>query len=207
MNPSPLAHGLSIVQSKRKIIFSALYLLLIIALLFQGQYWTHSVHHLIESIGVMLIVSCVVGRTWVSAYILGSKGHTLVSQGPYSVCRNPLYFFSILGGAGIGGLSGSLIALLIVGLVTAALFSLLIRVEEQTLTRLHGENFSEYAARVPRLLPSPSLYADATTGTLQLAGVYRTFLDSCWFLIAIPIAETLELLKHHKLLPTLVALP
>lgn len=95
----------------------------------------------------------------------------------------------------------------VVGLVTAALFSVLIFVEEQTLARIHGVDFYEYVARVPRLFPSPSLYEDAENGSLQLSGVYRTFLDSCWFLAAIPIAETVEILKHHKLLPTLISLP
>ena len=95
----------------------------------------------------------------------------------------------------------------VVGLITAALFSVLIFAEEQTLAWIHNVDFYEYAARVPRLFPSPSLYEDAENGSLQLPGIYRTFLDSCWFLAAIPIAEAVETLKHYKLLPTLISLP
>ena len=40
------------------------------------------------------------GRLWCSVYIAGKKNRELVKVGPYSVCRNPLYFFSLVGAIG-----------------------------------------------------------------------------------------------------------
>ena len=39
------------------------------------------------------------GRIWCSLYIAGYKNNVLVIEGPYSMCRNPLYFFSFIGGS------------------------------------------------------------------------------------------------------------
>ena len=43
-----------------------------------------------------------VGRIWCLTYSSGYKSSELVTQGPYSVSRNPLYFFSFIGLIGIG---------------------------------------------------------------------------------------------------------
>ena len=58
--------------------------------------------------GILFLVGCLcvgaamVGRMWCAQYIAGYKNDVLVREGPYSVCRNPLYFFSFLGGIGVG---------------------------------------------------------------------------------------------------------
>ena len=58
--------------------------------------------------GVMMLAGCTlvgiatVGRLWCALYIAGYKTDKLITSGPYSMCRNPLYFFSLLGGIGVG---------------------------------------------------------------------------------------------------------
>ena len=53
--------------------------------------------------GILFLVGCLcvgaamAGRMWCAQYIAGYKNDVLVREGPYSVCRNPLYFFSFLG--------------------------------------------------------------------------------------------------------------
>lgn len=53
--------------------------------------------------GILFLVGCLcvgaamAGRIWCAQYIAGYKNDVLVREGPYSVCRNPLYFFSFLG--------------------------------------------------------------------------------------------------------------
>ena len=61
-----------------------------------------AVHELIEWIGIVLIVICILGRTWSSLYIGGRKIDEFVQTGPYSIMRNPLYFFSCVGAVGVG---------------------------------------------------------------------------------------------------------
>ena len=52
--------------------------------------------------GCVLVGIASFGRLWCSLYIAGYKDATLVCLGPYSMSRNPLYFFSLIGGAGVG---------------------------------------------------------------------------------------------------------
>ena len=56
----------------------------------------------LELTGFVLLVACAMGRVWASAYISGKKNKELVTVGPYSLVRNPLYFFSLLGFIGTG---------------------------------------------------------------------------------------------------------
>ena len=43
--------------------------------------------------GMILVGIASLGRMWCSLYIAGYKDDKLVTDGPYSLCRNPLYFF------------------------------------------------------------------------------------------------------------------
>ena len=43
--------------------------------------------------GITLVGISSMGRMWCSLYIAGYKDNRLVTEGPYSLCRNPLYFF------------------------------------------------------------------------------------------------------------------
>ena len=52
--------------------------------------------------GIILAGIAALGRLWCSLYIAGYKTDTLITEGPYSMCRNPLYFFSFIGALGVG---------------------------------------------------------------------------------------------------------
>jgi protein-S-isoprenylcysteine O-methyltransferase Ste14 len=84
---------------------------------------TDSIHELIEWSGIVAIVVCIIGRTWTSLYIAGRKIDQLVTVGPYSIVRNPLYVFSILGAAGAGAQLGSLVAGFVSGLLAWLVFT------------------------------------------------------------------------------------
>src|SRR5262245_34324764 len=64
-------------------------------------------HELVEWIGIVFIVFCILGRTWSSLYIGGRKIEEFVQSGPYSVMRNPLYLFSCIGAIGVGMQAGT----------------------------------------------------------------------------------------------------
>jgi len=54
-------------------------------------------HEGVEAVGLAAIVFAIVGRAWCSLYIGGRKKAEIVSRGPYSITRNPLYVFSFFG--------------------------------------------------------------------------------------------------------------
>ncbi|MGD9645873.1 MAG: isoprenylcysteine carboxylmethyltransferase family protein [Pirellulales bacterium] len=92
-------------------------------------------------------------RIWSTLYIGGRKGTQLVTTGPYSITRNPLYlgiFFLVLS---VAFFLGS--PLLAIGLLLATTVYLRVTVasEERRLAARQGLAFREYCARVPRFWP------------------------------------------------------
>jgi len=136
---------------------------------------------ILQSIGLILVVFCVLGRLWAALYLCGNKTFTLVTQGPYSIVRNPLYFFSFLGVIGIGLATGSLVGLLL--LIFMFLFNYLPTIldEEKTLERYHNENLAEYMAKVPRLIPNFSLLSEPEFYEIQPYFFRKTIFDVMWF--------------------------
>jgi hypothetical protein len=54
------------------------------------------------ALGLVIVSIATSGRIWCSFYLSGHKDSKLTTEGPFSLCRNPLYFFSSLGVIGIG---------------------------------------------------------------------------------------------------------
>ena len=165
------------------------------------------IHMTIDWIGVVLIVLCIVGRTWCTLYIGGRKVSRIVTNGPYSVSRNPLYLFSIIGAIGVGAQIGSVLMALFAGIITWFIFFLVVREEEQLMAQSFGDRYRKYLARVPRFFPKPSLWHDVKTLTIRPSNVINTFIDACVFLITIPIAEGFEFLHEIGFIPVFFRLP
>lgn len=164
-------------------------------------------HEAIEWIGIALIVFCILGRTWTSIYIGGRKVHDLVSVGPYSVSRNPLYVFSVIGAVGAGAQMGAMVLALAAGLIASAVFYAVVLKEETALRDRFGAFYRQYLATVPRFLPEWSLWRDADKIAVRPQLIVRTFVDACVFLLAIPLAEGFEWLHEAGYLPVLLLLP
>jgi protein-S-isoprenylcysteine O-methyltransferase Ste14 len=164
-------------------------------------------HEMIEWLGIVLIVACILGRTWASLYIGGRKIEEFVQTGPYSVMRNPLYFFSFLGAAGVGMQVGSVVLGLICAALAWLVFYTVVRQEEQVLATRYGDAYRDYLARVPRFFPKPSLWHDEPTLTIRPPRVLMTFADALVFLLAVPLAELFEHLQETGAIPVLLRLP
>ncbi len=167
----------------------------------------HPLHHPIEWVGLVLIVLCILGRTWSTIYIGGQKMRQVVAVGPYSVSRNPLYLFSIIGAAGAGAQLGSVVLAVIAGVVAWLVFLLVVYKEEQVMLDLFGDSYRTYMRGVPRFLPRFGLWRDVETVTIKPSLVLTTFFDALVFLLAIPLAEGIEYLQEIGLLPVLLAVP
>jgi len=165
-----------------------------------------SMHEMIEWVGVVAIVTCILGRTWAALYIGGRKIEQFVTHGPYSVMRNPLYFFSIIGTGGAGAQLGSILAGAIFGFLAWAVFYVVVLQEEKLLLERYGEAFKDYMNTVPRFLPNPRLWRDEPTLMVMPPKVLRTFGDALFFLLSVPVAEAFEQLQNMGVLPVLLRL-
>lgn len=199
------------VQTVRKIALYALGVFSVGVLLFSHSIWVDgdddSLHEIIEMIGLVLILVAILGRTWCSMYISGRKKEAIVAVGPYSISRNPLYVFSFIGAAGAGAQFGNFTATLAAAFLTMLVFAVVVRKEERFLAEKFGEPYLAYKRRVPRFIPAFRLWRNVETLEIRPSMVWRTFVDACVFLTAIPLAEGIEYAQDQGLLPVLWLVP
>lgn len=165
------------------------------------------VHEAIEMAGVVMIFLGIIGRLWCTLYIGGRKAGQVVTGGPYSISRNPLYLFSSLAAAGVGAQMGSFVATIGFGLICAAAFHIVIRREEKFLAGEFGQPYRDYCARVPRFFPNLALYEEGETGRFQPRRLLQTLGDGLVFLIAMPAFEMIDAAQLSGALPVLFRIP
>ena len=201
------AESLGPVQAIRKAVL--LLAVVVLGLLFVcgASRWSKPVCDAIDWVGVVLMAVCIIGRTWCALYIGGRKTYDLVVLGPYSVSRNPLYVFSILGAAGVGAQLGAVTPAIAAGLFAWLVFALVVTREERLLVAAHGEVYRSYLAQVPRFWPRWALWNDVELLEVRPRLVATTFGDAIIFLAAVPIAEIFEHLQRAGIIPILVRLP
>lgn len=162
---------------------------------------------LLNLLGLSLVVSSAVGRIWTSVYISGMKNSTLVTVGPYSMVRNPLYFFSFLGFMGAGLVFGSVFLSACLTLVFFSTHWPSILREEKKLRLTFGDQFEAYCRRVPRFIPL-SLRMDAPdTLFFRPAQFSRAVAESLLIFLVIPCQYLIEWAHVHSILPVVLRLP
>jgi len=91
------------------------------------------------------------GKLW-SAAVAEKENPEVVSSGPYSLVRHPIYTGLILSALATAVLKGSLVALVGAGAMALGWY-LKARLEEELLHQSLGAAYDEYAAHTPMLVP------------------------------------------------------
>jgi protein-S-isoprenylcysteine O-methyltransferase Ste14 len=92
------------------------------------------------------------GKQWAVAARL-VEGHKLITEGPYAYVRNPIYtgMFGMLIATGLA--TEHWIATIVAVMVFAAGLVIRVRTEEKLLRTAFGQEFEDYARRVPAVIP------------------------------------------------------
>lgn len=186
-------------------IFAILFFLTVLAA--ESAHEGNLLSTLLFLVGLALVGVATVGRLWCSLYISGHKNTELITAGPYSLSRNPLYFFSFLGFAGIGFASETVTLGIVLALAMLAGYPAVIRQEEDVLRERFGAQFEAYCARVPRFLPRLSGYVEPLTYTVNPRLFRRTMFDVVWFIWFVGILELVEALHEYHYVKPLIHLP
>ena len=192
-------------QHKRLIVVQAAAVFAVILLLFSRPALAEGSngHEVVETIGFAMVLICFLGRLWSILFVGGRKNDELIVSGPFSMTRNPLYFFSTVGAVGIGLMFGSLLAAAMLGLASFLVFRFTARKEAEYLAGKFGAVYTAYAERTPRFWPNPLLYRDEDQWLFSTSALKSTFRDGLYFLALFPVIETVEYFRVSGALPTL----
>ena len=209
MTPLPKAPGKTWWENQRtglsKLVGALAY---IVVALTQSRWEMHheDVATFLFSIGLGLAAIGATGRIWCSFFISGRKDGELVTEGPYSISRNPLYVFSCIGLVGVGlsteTLTYPLLFLVIFGLYYPGIMAR----EERRLEELFGESFRQYRQRVPPFWPNRGLYSEPASWSSNPRLFRRHILSDIWFVWIAAIIELVEGLRNVGWLPHLLTL-
>ena len=196
------------IQKIRKWVLGLALMAVVTLAMFSGTWWGEGrVHDAVEAFGLGAIVLSIVGRAWCSLYIGGRKKAEVVSTGPYSLSRNPLYVFSYAGAFGVGAQTGSLTIAALFVVIAVVVFRMTIAKEEAWLSAEFGETYASYMARTPRCGPDFSKWRDEDELNVRPRFFLTTLRDGLVFLAAIPVFEGIELAQRAGWLPILLRLP
>lgn len=150
---------------------------------------------LLETSGLFLLTVCSMGRLWALLYISGKKTQEVITDGPYSIVRHPLYLFSFIGAIGIGLVSENILVLAALIIFYLSYYPLTILSEEKTLTKKFGQAYIDYAKYTPRFLPKPSLYKSPSLISINADMFLKnitTVMGFIWIFIFLNIIQTLQ---------------
>jgi protein-S-isoprenylcysteine O-methyltransferase Ste14 len=176
---------------------------LVCILIFTYKPWQLSTtsYFLIKFISLLLIAFCITGRIWALLYICGKKTRSLITHGPYSAVRHPLYFFSFFGALGIGLSSLNFFVLACILGFFGLYYPFVIMAEERKMIATHGDEYIQYMARVPRFLPAFGHYTDIGSVEIQPKRFRRDLLSAMYFLGMYLFFEILQYLYAVHILP------
>ena len=147
---------------------------------------------LFELLGFGLLIVAALGRVWCLSFIAGVKNEVLVTEGPYSVVRNPLYVFNFIGAMGLGlAVENPLLALLL-AMGFAAFYPGVVKHEETVLAQAFGESYARYRSTTPRWIPRRSNYREPESWAINPRKFRAGLLDAMWFLWAFMLWEIFE---------------
>jgi protein-S-isoprenylcysteine O-methyltransferase Ste14 len=181
---------------------------ILLALLSYPTYANGSLfEELLELLGLVLLILGAAGRVWAGAYIVGRKNLTLVTDGPFSLVRNPLYFFSFLTFVGAGLSFGSLTIAAVFALTFFVAHWPTILAEEGVLGDLFGDEYVTYCGHVPRFIPALRIPRTESVISLDAGGLVRTLSESVVIPLVFVLAQGAAWAKVNDWLPILFRIP
>jgi protein-S-isoprenylcysteine O-methyltransferase Ste14 len=151
--------------------------------------------------GCILAGSASLGRLWCALYIAGYKDGVLVTEGPYSMSRNPLYFFNLFGAVGMGLATETLLIPVMALAGFALYYPGVIESEEERQAGLFPQHYESYRRRTPAFFPNFSLLAEPEQYVVRPKVFKRNMFDALWLVWLLGILEIVEALHEADIIP------
>lgn len=162
---------------------------------------------LIKLAGYFMVTLCAMGRLYASAFIGGLKNKQLITYGPFSITRNPLYVFSLIGFSGLALMSGHITVVLLITGGFWYMYNNLIAREEEFLKMEFGQGYIDYTRRTPRFWPNFKAYFCPEEITCRPKYLINAFGDAIWWFLPLPLLELVDYFHATGALKTFFYLP
>jgi protein-S-isoprenylcysteine O-methyltransferase Ste14 len=143
-------------------------------------------------------------RIWSTLYIGGRKSASMVTEGPYAICRHPLYVGSFLIVLSLAVFLKSPVALGAVAIAAMVYRLWIIPSEERHALACFGAPYLEYQGATPRLLPSLRSLRRPRFVEVKVAELLRELARDFG---CIMIGASAELIGHCRMAPWWPHLP
>ncbi len=196
--------------SKYRLLLSKclLFSIILILIISKNNFDNNSIPFVIlEFSGFFLVIVGVFGRIWSSLYIEGNKTNSLVTNGIYSICRNPLYFFSFLLLLGYCLLIKSFIVSFMAMLMLIIVYPRTIKYEEEKLLKIHGDDYLNYFNNTPKFIPNLFLFKKNEKSykiKIDINKIENVLIESLGFILFFEIIRLLNYLHNTNILPSII---
>lgn len=154
-----------------------------------------------ELMGYVFLVVATLGRVWCLIFIGGNKNAVLVTEGPYSVVRNPLYLFNFIGLIGLGLAVEQPTLAIWLALMFWLYYPSVVAREEAELLERFGSAYVAYQQRTPRWILQLGQYHEPAEISVSPLRVRRGIFGAMWLLWAFLAWEIVEWLHSIHALP------
>ncbi len=150
-----------------------------------------------EILGFLLVGLATIGRAWCGLYVFGRKSKELCQDGPYSICRNPLYLFTFMGAMGVAVGSQRILVVIIFAFIYCSYYFFVIKFEEKRLKKLFGKEYEQYCAQVRRFIPGFRNYRSRERIEINPHHVFKKIAKGMWFFWLFTALEIIKALKGY----------
>lgn len=164
------------------------------------------VANFLRGVGFIFLIIGVIGRIYATVFIGGMKnegvdGSKFIDYGAYSLCRNPLYLFSLIAFMGLLLIKAQL-SLVLVGVVFyLIIYRFTILKEEKFLKGKFGKAYEEFLQSTSRFFPNFTNFHCPEKIEVRPAFLHKELKRSVnWFLGALVLVGV-ELLHCYEILP------
>lgn len=146
-------------------------------------------------------------RIWSMLFVGGRKDQELITEGPYSMTRNPIYFGNSCFGLAVACFFNSLTLIIATLILCYFYLTYVVAIEEKVLGNLFGNQYLAYKQKTPRFFPSFALYHSPKNISISISAL-RTEAQRLWVALFMPfLAQIIIHLRLSEALPHLFFFP
>jgi len=181
----------------------------VLIILFTTDSWGENdpIDLITEWTGYIFLITATLGRLWCSIYIGGYKNDRVISEGPYSIVRHPLYLLSFLGGLGLALAAENLLLVGFVIILFLTYYPSVALQEEKDMEAKFGQDYIDYKKKTPRWLPRFSNYYEPEQYLVKTKYIRKAMFDSMWFIWLFMLLRIVEVLQELHFLPVILKVP